>query len=160
MARTSVIIFSICLASLGAVGVGCVHQKEDKHPAQKVLSKSDYQAIRQEFSEPTGGKTQFHSYPVRQGKPPLAVLVPAGNAVRVINAATGALIAVGETERDAIVSVDASAGVTLGQSRLAPGPIPSAGDIAIYIEQPRPVMPGAAPAPAAPRNSATTTPAK
>src|SRR4051812_34816728 len=111
MTRTSVIIFSICLAALAsAVGVGCVHQEEDKHPAQKVLSKSDYQAIRQEFSEPTGGKTQFRSYPVKQGKPPLAVLVPAGNAVRVINVASGTLIAVGETERDAIISVDASAG--------------------------------------------------
>ena len=123
------VIFLICLAV-----AGCTSPEEEKHPARKVLSKSDYQALRQEFKAPTGGTVQHRGYPIKQGTPPLAVLVPAENTVRVIDATNGQLIASGSTERDAVVSVDAKSGVTLGREKLAAGPLGSTVSYAIYIE--------------------------
>ena len=129
MTRSGV-IFLICLAT-----TSCAPRAEqEKHPAQKALSKSDYEALRQEFKAPPGAAVQRRGYPIKQGTPPLAVLVPAQNSVRVIDAANGSLVATGVTERDAIVSVDATAGVTLGRQKLAAGPLGSSVSYAIYIE--------------------------
>jgi hypothetical protein len=124
------VIFLICLATAGCAS----HPEQEKHPAQKALSKSDYEALREEFKAPSGGTVQRRGYPIKQGTPPLAVLVPAQNSVRVINATNGALVAMGSTKRDAIVSVDVKAGVTLGRDKLARGPLPSAESYSIYIE--------------------------
>jgi hypothetical protein len=135
MSRGSVIFCLVCVL----IVCGCAHE-EDKHPAQRTMSKADYQALREEFSGTQGGKVQHRSYPIKQGNPPLAVLVPANNSVRVVDATTGALLAIGTTERDAIISVDPKAGITLGREELAPGPIASAQPVAIYIEST--VMPG------------------
>jgi hypothetical protein len=144
MHRGSVIFCLLCLS----LACGCAPAHEDKHPAQRTMSKSDYQALREEFSGSSAGKLQHHAYPIKQGNPPLAVLVPANNAVRVVDATTGVLLASGTTDRDAIVAVDAKAGITLGREELAAGPIPSAQPVAIYIETI--AMPG----PVGPRSSA------
>ena len=137
--------FRICIAAfvllIGAIG--CASDESEKHPAQKALSKSDYEALRQEFTAPTAGQVQRRNYPVKQGNPPIAVLVPAGNSVRVINSADGRLIATGATDRDTVLSVDPKAGVTLGRDKLAGGPIASAQPVAIYFESinPNPFQP-------------------
>ncbi len=136
--------FPIILSCLFLSMLGCAQAQDDTHPAQKALSKSDYQALKQEFSRPTGGQVQRRSYPIKQGNPPLVVLIPAGNSVRVIRAGDGQLIASGVTDRDTIVSVDPKAGVTLGLEKLAPGPIGSAQPVAIYIESVNPGMQQAA----------------
>jgi hypothetical protein len=127
-------IFLICLAA------GCAHRaEEEKHPAQKALSKSDYEALREEVQIADGRHgCSGAGYPIRQGTPPLAVLVPAGNSVRVINADNGARGGKRDNQRDAIVSVDAKAGVTLGGAKLANGPLGSAQAYAIYIESVNP----------------------
>jgi len=145
MTRPCVIFVSLCLTTL----IGCAAARDDKHPAQKALSQADYQALKQEFTQPTAGQVQRRSYPIKQGNPPLAALVPAGNSVRVVSAANGQLIAAGTTDRDAIVSVDPKTGVTLGRAKLAPGPIASAQPVAIYIES----------APGVPRVSGSRSPA-
>ncbi len=134
-------ILSICTA----LAPGCTSSSD--HPAQRDLSKSDYQALKQEFSQPVGGPVQRKTYPVAQGIPPLAYIVPGNSTIRVVDATDGDVIASASAPSQTVVSVDARRGVTVAGNVVARGPLASAHSYSIYVE-PNLTPPGAAARPA------------
>jgi hypothetical protein len=122
------IIFCLCFAACGCT-------RDRSRPASSTLSSSDYGALKNEFTQAPGGRVERVVYPIMKGKPPLAVLVQAGNSVRVTDATNNSLVAVGAADRDTLISVDAQRGVTLGGETLARGPLASAHDFAIFVDR-------------------------
>jgi len=108
------------------VAVGCGHES-------KSLSKSDMDALRQEFGESHGGAVSHQTKPVAQGPLPLVFMASAGDTVRVVDVTTGAAIASGVAARDSLVCVNAN-GVRVGDDKLHPGPLPTAHEFAIYLD--------------------------
>jgi hypothetical protein len=130
-----------------ALAAGCSSATE--HPAQAALSKSDYLALKQEFSHPAGGAVlRNKTYPVARGTPPLAYIVPADATVRIVDATDGAVVASAQAASQTLVSVDAKHGVTVAGNVVARGPIPSDHSYSIYVEPDLTSPPGAAARPA------------
>lgn len=132
-----------------ALAAGCTSSSE--HPAQRALSKSDYQALKQEFSQPAGGAVQRKAYPVAHGIPPLAYIVTGDSTVRVVDATDGAIIVSAPAPSQTVVSVDARHGVTVAGKVVARGPLASAHSYSIYVEPDLASSPGAAARPAGAR---------
>ena len=125
-----------------AFAAGC---SGETHPAQKALSKSDYEALKQEFAQPSGGRVESRTYPVRQGALPLAYLVVSDSTIRVLDSTTGSVIATADAPANSIVSLDAGHGVTIAGQNVMPGPLASAHQYAIYVEARKDLPPQPAP---------------
>jgi len=72
--------------------------------------------------------------PVKQGPPPLAYIVEHGGMVRVVEVESGSIIAAGECDTQAIVSVDAQTGVRIGNNLMLKGPLPEGRTYQIFLE--------------------------
>ncbi|HEX8520811.1 MAG TPA: hypothetical protein VF669_01060 [Tepidisphaeraceae bacterium] len=123
------VIFLICSVA------GCGGGGSDR-PAQRALSKSDLETLRQEFNgQSSGGAVQIgKTYPVTRGKLPLAYITTGGSVIRVVDMSNGVAIATADALARSVVAVDEKKGVTVGGSTVMPGPLASAHEYGIYVE--------------------------
>src|SRR2546430_10625682 len=74
--------------------------------------------------------------PVKQGPAPLAYIVEAGGAIRIVEAETGATVALAVAPPRSIVSIDERAGVRVGKDLLVKGPLNAGRTYQIFLEGP------------------------
>ena len=74
--------------------------------------------------------------PVKQGPAPLAYIVEAGGAIRIVEAETGATVAEAIAPPRSIVSIDERAGVRVGKDLLVKGPLNAGRTYQIFLEGP------------------------
>jgi len=120
-----VFILLLCIPA----GCSAAHPK-----GAKVLSPDDRKALSEALSGAPGGPIQQTVYPIRTGSLPLNYIVTADASVRVVDATNGLVIATGRARAQSLVSVDAKRGVMIGRDRIAPGPLASAHQYSIYVE--------------------------
>jgi hypothetical protein len=124
-------IFALSLIAASSIAASC---QAKKTPAENDADQQaiDYRKHSKWEEQPTGIKQE--PVMVTQGPTPLLHLFDVGGPIRIIDLTSKSQLASATVPDRTLVRIDDRNGVTIGQERLIPGPLPAGHNYGIYLD--------------------------